>query len=216
MILDRVMPRAIGGMGLAAVLVALFAVSGQGMQAVDCSARYPVGAFALPQSDAARVVGAARGFSLVHMRKKPLLMTAFGSENPCELVYAGDVFELTGAETPDALVAGCAGEFRGQGVRDYVVLLRRLVDGHYVPHVFLARGGAFDVTTLEAHAAEDPAWFGPACAARPRNGLFQAPDFEGTGKPAQVTVVGDLITIGWWTYYWRRDLGRFERILTSD
>src|SRR5215475_10600501 len=104
MILDGVMGRAIGGKGLAAVLVALFAVSEHGMQAVDCSARYPVGAFALPQRDAARVVGTARGFSLVHMRKKPLLMTASASADPCELVYAGDVFELTGAETPDALV----------------------------------------------------------------------------------------------------------------
>src|SRR5262245_211910 len=216
MIPDRVMRRAIGGKGLAAVLVALYAVSGHSMQPVDCSARYPLGVFALPQKDAARVGGAATGFTLVHMRKTPLLMTASGSEDPCELVYAGDVVELTGAETPDALVAGCAGDFRGQGVRDYVVLLRRLADGHYVPHVFLARGGAFDVTLLEAHAAEDPAWFGPACVARPWNGLFQAPDFEGTGKPAQVTVGGDLITIGWWTYYWRRDLGRFERILTSD
>ena len=210
------MERTIGRKGLAVLLVALSAAVGHGMQSVDCSARYPVGAFALAEGDAVRVVGAASGFSLVHVRKKPLLMTASGSEDPCELVYGGDVLELTRARTPDALVAGCEGDFRGQGVRDYVVLLRRIVDGHYVPHVFLTRGREFDVVMLEPYATEDSAWFGPACAPRPRDGVFQAPDLEGTGKPARAAVVGDLITVGWWTYYWRPDLRRFQEILTSD
>lgn len=198
------------------LLVALSASVGHGMHSVDCSARYPVGAFALAERDAARVAGTASGFSLVYVRKKSLLMTASGSEDPCEFVYGGDVLEITRARTPDALVAGCEGDFRGQGVRDYVVLLRRIVDGRYVPHIFLARGRAFDVVTLEPYATEDSAWFGPACAPKPRDGVFEAPDLEGTGTPARAAVVGDLITVGWWTYYWHPDLRRFEGILTSD
>ena len=143
-------------------------------------------------------------------------MRPSGPEDPCELVYGFDVFEFTAATTPGALVAGCAGDFQGNGSRDYVVLLRRDVDGRYVPHVFLRRGRTFDVVELEPHATDDSAWFGPFCQPKPQAGTFQPPDFEGTGERVRVPVVGDLFTVGWWTYYWRPDLKRFEAILTTD
>lgn len=183
---------------------------------VDCSERFPVGTFAIAQKEAELLTGKLSGFSLVHILRKPLPMRSSGPEDPCELVYGFDVFEFTAATTPGALVAGCAGDFQGTGSRDYVVLLRRDVDGRYIPHVFLARGRTFDVVELAPHATDDSVWFGPFCQPKPRTGIFQGPDFEGTGERAQVPVVGDLITVGWWTYYWRRDVKRFDAILTTD
>ena len=38
----------------------------------------------------------------------------------------------------------------------------------------------------------------------------------GTGEGAQVPIVDDLITVGWWTYWWRPDLKRLDAILTTD
>lgn len=203
--------------GLSAFLVVLISVgSARAGHAVDCSERFPDGLFALTQRDAALLSGRPSGFSVVHILKKPLPMRSSGSEDPCELVYGVDVFEFTPAATPGALVAGCAGDFRGNGSRDYVVLLRRDSDGRYVPHVFLARDRAFDVVDLEWHATDDSAWFGPFCQTKPQAGTFQAPDFEGTGERVRIPVVGDLFTVGWWTYYWRPDLDRFDAILTTD
>lgn len=185
-------------------------------QAVDCSQQFPVGTFALTPKETALLTGKLSGFSVVHILRKPLLMKPSASEDPCELVYGFDVFELTAATTPGALVAGCAGDFEGNGSRAYVVLLRRDSDGHYVPHVFLARDRTFHVVELEWHATDDSAWVGPFCRAKPKAGTFQAPDFEGTGERVWIPVVGDLFTVGWWTYYWRPDLQRFDAILTTD
>jgi len=203
--------------GLSAFLVVLIFVGPvRAGHAVDCSERFPVGLFALTQKDAALLSTNLSGFSVVHILKKPLPMRLPGSEDPCEFVYGFDVFEFTRASTPGALVAGCAGDFRGNGSRDYVVLLRRETDGRYVPHVFLARDRAFEVVALEGRATDDSGWFGPFCQPKPRAGTFQVPDFEGTGERVRIPVVGDLFTVGWWTYYWRPDLGRFDAILTTD
>ena len=184
--------------------------------AVDCSERFPVGAFALTEKDASLLTATPSGFSVVHILKKPLPMNTSGSEDPCEFVYGFDVFELTMAAAPGALVAGCVGDFEGNGARDYVVLLRRDSDGRYIPHVFLARGRTFHVVALEGHATDDSAWFGPFCRAKPPTGTFRAPDFDGRGGSVSVPVAGDLFTVGWWTYYWRADLERFDAILTTD
>ena len=184
--------------------------------AVDCAERFPVGAFALTPKDAALLKGKPSNFSVVHLLKKALPMTSLGSEDPCEFVYGFDVFEFTSATTPGALVAGCTGDFKGDGSRDYVILLRRDVDRRYVPHVFLARGRTFDVIALELPATDDSTWFGPFCRRKPRTGIFRPPDFEGTGQRIGIRVVGDLFTVGWWTYYWHPELRRFEAILTTD
>jgi hypothetical protein len=184
--------------------------------AVDCSERFPVGTFALAEKDVPLLTARPSGFSLVHILRKPLLMKSSGSEDPCEFVYGVDVFELTTAAAPGTLVAGCAGDFDGNGARDYAVLLRRAIDGRYIPHVFLAHGRTFRVVALEQPATDGPAWFGPYCRAKPSDGAFQVPDFDGKSERVSVPVVGDLFTVGWWTYYWRADLGRFDAILTTD
>lgn len=183
---------------------------------MDCSERFPIGTFALIEKDAPFLAARPSGFSVVHILKKPLPMSSSGSEDPCEFVYGFDVFELTRATAPGALVAGCAGDFEGNDARDYVVLLRRDNDGRYVPHVFLARGGTFQVVALEGHATDESSWFGPLCRAKPPAGIFEAPDFDGDGESVSVPVAGDLFTVGWWTYYWRPDLKRFDAILTTD
>ena len=82
--------------------------------------------------------------------------------------------------------------------------------------MFLTEGHTFALVELEAHATDDSVWFGPFCQPKPRTGIFQGPDFEGTGQGVRVPVVGDLITMGWWTSYWRPDLKRFDSILTTD
>ena len=198
-------------------LVVLISVGpARATDAVDCSERFPVGLFALTRSEAALLTGRPSGFSVVHILKKSLPMRSSGSEDPCELVYGFDVFEFTAATTPGALVAGCTGDFKGNGSRDYAVLLRRDTDGRYVPHVFLARDRTFDVVGLEWHATDDSTWSGPFCQPKPQAGTFQAPDIEGTGERVRIPVVGDLVTVGWWTYYWRPDLERFDAILTTD
>jgi len=107
------------------------------------------------------------------------------------------------------------GDFDGDGQADFVVLLRRHTDGVKLAYVFLARGGAFEARALGQYG-EAPAWQGPFCSPKPATGIFEAPDFEGRGVGARVRVVGDLVTMGWFTYYWRPDVGRFDAILTTD
>jgi hypothetical protein len=183
---------------------------------VDCSERFPVGSFALTQAEAAPLVNGMSGFTIVHILKRSLPMEESESADACEFVYAGDVFQFAAETMPGALVAGCAGDFQGRGARDFVVLLKRAGDARYIPHVFLRRGPTFEVVELEAYARDDSGWFGPFCQPKPPNGIFRPPDFEGTGRTAEIPVVGDLITVGWWTYYWRPDVGRFGAVLTTD
>jgi hypothetical protein len=198
-----------------ACLAALLSELPSASQAMDCSDKFPVGSFALSRNDIAPPVGTVKGFSPVYISKKPLVMTASGTGNPCEFVYGFDVFEFSDGKRADALVAGCSGDFDGDGQRDYVVLLRRDADAARFAYAFLARGGTFQVVDLGTYG-DPPAWSGPYCSPRPRNGIFEAPDFEGTGSGTKVRVFGDLITMGWSTYYWRPDLNRFGSVLTTD
>jgi hypothetical protein len=184
-------------------------------EAVDCSDKFPVGLFALAPIEVAPVAGLVNGFSPVYIAKQPVLIEASAPGDPCEFVYGVDVFRLTHEKEPGALVAGCRGDFDGDGKRDYVVLLRRRTDGVRLAYAFLARGGSFQVVEVGLYG-EPPAWSGPYCSPKPRSGIFEAPDFEETGGGEKVRVVGDLITMGWFTYYWRPDLKRFEAILTTD
>lgn len=177
--------------------------------AVDCSEKFPVGRYALARQDAVPLAGTVSGFLPVYLRKKPVHMRASGMEDPCQYVYGFDVFEFTDAQQPGALVAGCAGDFDGDGVRDYAVLLRRARDGAMLAHVFLARGDGFQVFEL-APPANPSDWTGPFCTARPPSGIFE---FLEGGK---LHVSGDLVTLGWYTYYWRSDLRRFDWVLTTD
>ena len=182
---------------------------------VDCSDKFPVGSFALTRNDVASLVGKMDGFSPVYISRKSVPVKPSGAGAPCEFVYGFDVFEFTDQQHPGRLVAGCRGDLDGDGERDYVVLLRRRSDAVKVAYAFLARAGTFQVIEVGLYG-DPPAWSGPYCSPRPRTGIFEAPDFEGRGHGERVRVFGDLVTMGWSTYYWRPDLGRFEAILTTD
>jgi hypothetical protein len=206
------MTRSIGA--LLGGLLALVAGMPAAGHAADCAEKFPIGRFALTRSDAARITMVA-GFSPVYVLRKPVETTSSDASDPCELVYGFDVFELTDGAPPGALVAGCRGDFDGDGRPDYVLLLRRQSDGVKLVYAFLARGATFDAIELAPYG-EPPAWSGPFCLSRPQSGIFEAPDFEGAGRGERVRVVGDLVTVGWSTYYWRPALRRFDAILTTD
>jgi len=183
--------------------------------AVNCSQKFPLGSFALTPAQAVLVTGKLTGFSPIYILKKPVEIESSDGGDPCEFVYGFDVFEFTDDQRPGALVAGCSGDLDGDGARDYVVLLRRRTDGAKVAYVFLTRGDTFEVIELGLYG-EPPGWSGPYCSPRPGTGIFEAPDFEGSGERARVHVFGDLITMGWFTHYWRPDVQRFDAILTTD
>lgn len=178
-------------------------------RAVDCSEKFPVGRYALARHDAVPLAGKVNGFSPVYILKKPVQMRSSGTDDPCQYAYGFDVFEFTDEKHPGALVAGCAGDFDGDGARDYAVLLRRLTDHTMLAHIFLAREDSFQVFELRP-PVNRRGWTGPSCTPRPPAGVFKSQ--EG-GK---LHVSGDLVTVGWYTYYWRPDLKRFDAVLTSD
>lgn len=192
----------------AVVLAALIGGTPTISHAVNCAEKFSVGRYALARKDAVPLAGRATGLAPVYILKKPLEMKPVGSEDPCEYVYGFDVFEFADEKQPGALVAGCAGDFDGDGVRDYVVLLRRAADGALLAHAFVARGDSFQM--FELGRADGSGWTGPSCTARPPSGIFE---YLEDGK---LRVSGDLVTVGWYTYYWRPDLKRFDAILTSD
>jgi hypothetical protein len=125
---------------------------------------------------------------------------------------APDVYERRAG----LLLAGCYGDFDGDGRRDYALLLASASGDKVLPHVFLARGGRYRVVVLDPVTDpygfnEDPfslAW--SVLSKRPRSGVFEGFDDEKT------TVVGDVIQVGWYGYAWRRKGERFEAIQVQD
>ena len=129
---------------------------------VDCSERFSPGRFALRLEDGLPLAATINGFSPVYLLKRPVNMMTVGAEDPCRFVYGFDVFERANPPRVGALVAGCSGDFDGDGVRDYVVLLRRQIDGFFLPHVFLARGDTF---RHQASRCATPSPLPPRCRA---------------------------------------------------
>src|SRR5260370_666266 len=101
-----------------ALLAALISGPPSVSHAVDCSDKFTVESFALTRNDAAPLVAKVNGFSPVYISKKPLLTRSSGAGDPCEFVYAFDVFELSDGKHTGALVAGCSGDFDGDVERD--------------------------------------------------------------------------------------------------
>jgi hypothetical protein len=119
------------------------------------------------------------GFSPLYVQKLPVAMATAAD---CDYVYTGDMFRLV--ESPTALFAGCIGDFNGDGRPDMALLMKRQRDPY----------GFNEDTSV---------WPGPFCHPKPPNGVFES---EVGGK---ATVVGDLFTIGWLTYFWSTDANRF-------
>src|SRR5260370_26772462 len=151
------------------------------------------------------------GVSPLYVQRLPV---AIATSADCEYVYTGDMFRLV--ESPTALFAGCIGDFNGDGQPDMALLMKRQRDGRILPVVFRSQGGRYEVTLID-HITdpygfnEDPSvWPGPFCHPRPSTGAFES---EGGGK---VTIVGDLFTVGWLTYFWSTAARQFDAVLTSD
>jgi hypothetical protein len=183
-------------------------------QAADCMDRFPQGRFGILPSHPAVAKLALEGFLPLYLMKQPITISR---PEECQYVYTGDVFRMVDTRGAGALLAGCVGDFDGDGRADIALLMKRQRDGVIVPFVFRSRGDQYQVTEIEGITdpygfAEDKSiWPGPFCTPKPPRGTFTS--WAGGGN---VNVVGDLFTIGWKTYFWNPTAGRFDGILTTD
>ena len=127
------------------------------------------------------------------------------------------MFRISDLPTPEALLAGCIGDFDGDGRADVALLMKRARDSAVAAFVFEARGTSYHVTRIEGitdpygFAEDKTVWPGPFCIPKPASGIFTEA-VEGQ----KTNVVGDLFTIGWKTSFWNPAAGRFDATLTSD
>ena len=183
-------------------------------QAVDCMDRFPEGRFGIAPSHPAIAKLALEGFSTLYVVKQPITLSR---AEECQYVYTGDVFRMIKTHAVGALLAGCSGDFDGDGRADVALLMNRHRDGVVVPFVFQSRGAQYRATEIEniidpqGFAQDKSVWPGPFCTPKPANGLFKS---RVEGK--SIKVVGDLFTIGWKSYFWNPTLQRFDGIFTSD
>jgi hypothetical protein len=200
--------------GIVLVVLGIVAPAADAGQSVDCMERFPEGRFGIPLSHPAATKVMRPGFSPLY-----LVRQAIGSLRPedCQYVYTGDVFRIAVTLRAGALLAGCIGDFDGDGRLDVALLLKRQSDGLIVPFVFLSRMAQYEVTEIEpitdpdGFAEDQSVWPGPYCIPKPSGGVFKSWVDDDTVK-----VVGDLFTIGWKTYFWNPAAGRFESIFTTD
>src|SRR2546425_10157643 len=180
---------------------------------VDCAQRFATGAYGVPATDPAVRAGllAVPGFRPIYLEKHS---DEQADPSLCEYTTAYDIFRLSYQESKP-LLAGCYGDFNGDGRRDYALLMQG-AGGEVIPHVFLAVPPRYRVFALPK--VTDPygfnedrtLWPGPFCQHKPANGQFK---FLESGS---VHVVGDVIQVGWYGYYWSPDTDRFEAVLIQD
>jgi len=183
--------------------------------AEDCMGRFPEGRFGIPFSHPAVASGklAVEGFSPLYLMKQSVSVSGPAI---CDYVYTGDVFRMVETRAAGTLLAGCVGDFDGDGRADVALLMKRQRDGVVIPMVFRSRGAGYEVTQIDGitdpygYGEDRRIWPGPMCVSKPPSGVFES-DVGG-----KVSVVGDLFIIGWKTYFWNPPAGRFDAILTSD
>ena len=135
----------------------------------------------------------------------------------CGYVSTADVFRMTDTRRPGRLLAGCIGDFDGDGRADVALLMTRARDAAVAAFVFAARGTSYHATRIEGitdpygFSEDKSVWPGPFCIPKPSSGVFTEA-VEGQ----KINVVGDLFTIGWKTYFWNPPARRFDAIPTSD
>jgi hypothetical protein len=196
------------------VILGVVAFSAGVAQAIDCMDRFPKGRFGIAPSHPAVAKLVADGFSPLYVVKQPIKISR---KEDCQYVYTGDVFRMVETRVVDSLLAGCVGDFDGDGRADFALLMKRQRDGVVVPFVFQSRGSRYRATVIEGitdpqgFAQDKSVWPGPFCTPKPANGVFKSWVDDDT-----VNVVGDLFTIGWKTYFWNPKVGRFDGIFTAD
>jgi len=183
-------------------------------EAVDCLDRFPEGRFGIPPSHSAVANIVLDGFLPLYVVKQPISMAR---PEDCQYLYTGDLFRMVDVGADGALLAGCIGDFDGDGHLDVALLMKRRRDGAVVPFVFRLHGAQDRVTEIDGitdpdgFAQDRSVWPGPFCDPKPSSGVFESE--VGGGK---VNVVGDLFTIGWKTYFWNPTARRFDGIFTTD
>jgi hypothetical protein len=184
------------------------------VDAADCMDRFPEGRFGISPSRPIVAKLAVPEFSPLYLVKRAV---AGLRPEDCRYVYTSDVFRLTDTRTPGALLAGCIGDFDGDGRTDVALLMRRARDIAVAAFVFEAGGTSHHITQIEGitdpygFAEDKSVWPGPFCIPKPPSGVF-TDAVEGQ----KINVVGDLFTIGWKTYFWNPAARRFDAVLTSD
>jgi hypothetical protein len=200
---------------LACGVVGLAVLAKGSLHAAECLDRFPEGRFGVPLSHLAVVTGqlAVTGFAPLYLTKQPVHVA---EKETCDYVYPGDIFRVVESRPTGALLAGCMGDFEGDGRIAFALLMKRHRDGAVLPMVFRSRANRYEATPIDGIVDpygfdEDRSiWPGPMCLAKPPNGVFES---EVGGK---IAVVGDLFVIGWKTYFWNPSSKRFDAILTSD
>lgn len=194
--------------------VGLPSAPGSAAAAVDCADRLRVGDYGVPVNEPAVRTGALAvlGFAPIYLEKRTVVES---DPSVCEYVTTSDVFRLT-SRRGSGLLAGCYGDFDGDGRRDYALLLREVGGTKVVPYVFLARPPHYVAFALGRIVdpygfGEDPSvWPGPFCHRKPENRLY--PALEGH----VIHVFGDVIQVGWYVYYWLPAEQRFQSVLIAD
>lgn len=180
----------------------------------DCGQELRPGAYGVPVDEPAVRAGAltVAGFSPIYLEKRTVEVS---DPALCSYVTAHDVFRLTPGSR-SGLLAGCSGDFDGDGRRDYALLLREIGGTNIVPYVFLARPPRYVAVALGrivdpyGFGEDRSLWPGPFCHNKPGNGIYTA--LEGQ----TIRVVGDVIQVGWYAYYWVPAEQRFQDVLIAD
>lgn len=193
-------------------LLFLLTIHSVATSAKDCADQFPIGDYGVPQSEQVfseklRIAG----YEFIYLVKNRVEL----HESDCAYVTTSDVFRLSYEKKPEMLVAGCQGDFDGDSQRDIALILRNKKTNEVSPYVFLHRDSRYEKINLgEVH---DRYGFdedkhnspGPFCLRKPKSGIFVGPH-----DPEQYHVVGDLIVVGWLTYFWSRNT--FKSTFTTD
>lgn len=180
----------------------------------DCAEDIQAGAYGVPLDEPAVRAGAlvVPGFAPIYLEKRKVEVS---DPSLCTYVTTYDVFRLTTGQS-GRLLAGCYGDFSGVGRRDYALLLREFGGARVVPYVFLARPPHYVAFALGrivdpyGFGEDRSLWPGPFCHRKPGNGMYRV--LEGQ----MIRVVGDVIQVGWYAYYWLPAEQRFQDVLIAD
>jgi hypothetical protein len=119
------------------------------VSAADCADKFPVGRFGLSQTDSAFASGKLTrdGFTPIFLSKKSVPLEPEKGFT-CEDVYTPDVVRLVYEKKNDFLLAGCSGDFDGDGQGDYALLMQVSSKQSVESVVFLNRKDHYRAVSL--------------------------------------------------------------------
>lgn len=187
--------------------------------ATDCADNFPAGRFGLSQEDPAFNSGklVRDGFTPIFLRKGSVPLEPEKGFTDCKFVNTSNIFRLAYEKESNLLLAGCSGDFDGDGRSDYALLMQGGSKQSVESVVFLNRKDHYRAVSLGVpsdHYGFDEnrsIWPGPFCLEKPGSSRF-----FGFDDPVGVQVFGDLITVGWQTHYWNPKKKTFDALWTSD